>query len=673
MARDANAALIVSLESRLNKFEKDMAKATKLADKAADDIEKRFTRINPNLSGLTNSIGKLGLAIGGALGANEIREAADAFTKVQNALKVTGLQGDQLRAVYDQLFASAQRQGTSIESTVGLYSKLAGAQKDLNATQGELLRFTEGVGTALRVAGTDATAASGALLQLGQALGGGKIQAEEYNSIIDGARPILQAVANGLVEAGGSVSKLTALVKDGQVSSEAFFRAFLAGLPSIERQAETSAATSSQAFERVKNSLINLVGQLDETLKVSPRFNAGIVSMAQTIDGLTGKIVGAIKALQEFNVTAGQAITKGLEAAKVGTAATQESALVAQIESLKRQNPTGVVGGDALRLKGLEEQLARARAVQARGGAPAPSATAEPLSGAEGRIGSGLSRPVPVSLKQFPVTGDKKGGGGGGGAETLDAYERQVEAIKKREAALKQEATTIGQSAFEVERARAAFELMTAAKAAEMEITPGLLKDINDLATAYAQADQSVRAAKDAQAQMNELARFTGQTISSFFSDIVSGGKNAEEALMNLVKRLADAALQAALLGDGPLAALFGTKGENGAVGGLFGALFSGLFSGFGTRASGGTVSANKPYLVGEAGPELMIPGKGGMVVPNNALSAAMGGGAPSVTVNQVFNNPQQPLTRQELLEWSKATKEAAIAGTFDALRRGRG
>ena len=46
-------------------------------------------------------------------------------------------------------------------------------------------------------------------------------------------------------------------------------------------------------------------------------------------------------------------------------------------------------------------------------------------------------------------------------------------------------------------------------------------------------------------------------------------------------------------------------------------------------KALGGPVSRNQPYLVGERGPELFVPGAKGNIVPNHA----MGGGA-SVTVN---------------------------------------
>ena len=37
-------------------------------------------------------------------------------------------------------------------------------------------------------------------------------------------------------------------------------------------------------------------------------------------------------------------------------------------------------------------------------------------------------------------------------------------------------------------------------------------------------------------------------------------------------------------------------------------------------RAMGGAVSSGKPYMVGERGPELFVPGASGNIVPNNAM-----------------------------------------------------
>lgn len=70
-----------------------------------------------------------------------------------------------------------------------------------------------------------------------------------------------------------------------------------------------------------------------------------------------------------------------------------------------------------------------------------------------------------------------------------------------------------------------------------------------------------------------------------------------------------------------------------GGGGDFFGSLLSGIGSFFGGfKATGGPVSAGKAYVVGERGPELMVPGASGTVIPNHAIAAAnmpmAGGGA---------------------------------------------
>jgi phage-related minor tail protein len=62
-------------------------------------------------------------------------------------------------------------------------------------------------------------------------------------------------------------------------------------------------------------------------------------------------------------------------------------------------------------------------------------------------------------------------------------------------------------------------------------------------------------------------------------------------------------------------------------LGGLPGGLGK-FFSG--ERANGGSVMANKSYLVGERGPELFTPSRSGMVLSNNS----MGGGPTNIVVN---------------------------------------
>jgi phage-related minor tail protein len=63
-------------------------------------------------------------------------------------------------------------------------------------------------------------------------------------------------------------------------------------------------------------------------------------------------------------------------------------------------------------------------------------------------------------------------------------------------------------------------------------------------------------------------------------------------------------------------------------------------FLGLGKRAAGGPVSAGKPYMVGEKGPELFVPGSSGGIVPNHKMG---GGGGVNVTVNIDARNATDP------------------------------
>ena len=47
----------------------------------------------------------------------------------------------------------------------------------------------------------------------------------------------------------------------------------------------------------------------------------------------------------------------------------------------------------------------------------------------------------------------------------------------------------------------------------------------------------------------------------------------------------------------------------------------------------GGAVAGGRPYIVGERGPELFVPGQSGAIVPNEELGAS-GGGEVNVNFN---------------------------------------
>jgi hypothetical protein len=167
--------------------------------------------------------------------------------------------------------------------------------------------------------------------------------------------------------------------------------------------------------------------------------------------------------------------------------------------------------------------------------------------------------------------------------------------------------------------------------------------------------------AREGMSGLNDAAQQLGQSIQSSmeqgFMAIFDGTKKASAAFRDMARQIL-AELYRVLV----VQRLVGTFQAGG--GGILGAL-AGAFGG--ARADGGPVSAGRSYLVGERGPEMIVPRSDAHVIPNHAL-----GGGP---VNQVFHfnlaaNGDESV-RRIVAQAAPQIVEAAKTGVLDARRRG--
>ena len=130
----------------------------------------------------------------------------------------------------------------------------------------------------------------------------------------------------------------------------------------------------------------------------------------------------------------------------------------------------------------------------------------------------------------------------------------------------------------------------------------------------------------------------------------------ASSVIKDLIKIQLQA--QATALFNAGLKLVLGSFG--GSIGGSASNPLSGdmtsMFAGMtGGRANGGTVSGGSPYLVGERGAELFMPGRSGTVIPNNNLSDIMGGGG--VTYNGTVIQNMNAIDTQSGLQFLSKNK----------------
>ena len=138
--------------------------------------------------------------------------------------------------------------------------------------------------------------------------------------------------------------------------------------------------------------------------------------------------------------------------------------------------------------------------------------------------------------------------------------------------------------------------------------------------------------------QVQTAAEGISGAFTNSFGQLIKGSMSAQEALANFFRRVSDAFLDMAAQIITKLVVIKALESAISIFGGG-GGLFKGAgpvqypsglnlgSSGFASglnlmpRAKGGSVSANSPYLVGEKGPELFVPGAKGNIVPNHAMS----------------------------------------------------
>lgn len=283
-------------------------------------FESEFNRSSSNVSdGFKRMAGTL--AAGVSLAATS--QLIDSYTRLQNSLRVAGLEGEKLQSVQNDLLALSTRYGVNIEGLANLYGKAADAGRSFGASEAEVLKLTEATSQSLLITGTRAEQASGAILGLSQALASGTVRAEEFNQINEGGlRPLLQAAA-ATERFGGDVNKLRAAVLAGTVSSQEFFNAIMAGSAQLEGQASKATLTLSGAFESLNSNLTVYVGSAASASGVTGALASGIQALAANLDTIIpalATIAAAIGVRYVAGLTVAAARSVALSAASLGLA-----------------------------------------------------------------------------------------------------------------------------------------------------------------------------------------------------------------------------------------------------------------------------------------------------------------------------------------------------------------
>lgn len=223
-----------------------------------------------------------------ALGVRELAQYADTWTLINNRLKLVTDSQEELLVIQREVQELADDTRSSLESTVGLYTRLTRATEDLGLSQREVLGLTETLNQSFQVSGATAQEAASATIQFAQGLQSGALQGDELRSVLEGAPRLARALADGL---NVGVGELRRLGSEGELTAEKIVGALQKAGPAIQDEFSQLTPTIEQSFTILENSVVGFVGQVDQALGISESFGTIIVDLANALSDSTEDVV----------------------------------------------------------------------------------------------------------------------------------------------------------------------------------------------------------------------------------------------------------------------------------------------------------------------------------------------------------------------------------------------
>lgn len=281
-------------------------------DKAADSVRKASKGTDIYNSSLKNTgasaaVASSGLSklIGTVMTLATVKKTmdlTDTYTNTAARLKMIN-DGTRTQAeLQDQVFAAADRARgsyTDMASAVAKMNLLAG---DSFKTNDEAIGFTELLQKSLKVSGAGKSEQDSAFLQLTQAMAAGKLQGDEFRSVMENAPMVAQAIAT---YTGKTKGELKAMSAEGTITADIIKNAMFTAADDINDKFATMPMTFADVWTKIKNAGNQAFGGVFNRLNQMLNSDMGQTAINNLV-GLTYMAAGGFDALLDAAEFAGR-------------------------------------------------------------------------------------------------------------------------------------------------------------------------------------------------------------------------------------------------------------------------------------------------------------------------------------------------------------------------------
>ena len=199
-----------------------------------------------NAGGLLSKIKSVAAAYLGMKGVTATVGLSDTMTSNRARLELIVDDGGSVAELEQKIYASAERARACFTETMATVSNLGLVAGKAFRSNDEIIAFQELVNKNFVVGGASATEQASAMYQLTQAMGSGRLQGDEYRSIIENAPLLAKSIEDYMRNVQGATGTMKDWASEGKLTADVIKAAVFNSADEVEERFNQMPKTWSQ-------------------------------------------------------------------------------------------------------------------------------------------------------------------------------------------------------------------------------------------------------------------------------------------------------------------------------------------------------------------------------------------------------------------------------------------
>ncbi len=222
-------------------------------------------------------------AVGVGVSVQGLVETADKYSSLSARIQQATKENGNFEQAMSGVHLVALQTNSNLQATGDLFTRLNTVGKDMGMTQQQALDLTKTVTQAIQIGGGTAQQSEAAITQFIQAMQGGVLRGEEFNSMMENGYGVAEALAKGL---GVTTGELRKMAENAELDAERVVKALQSQAGQIQATYDKFPTTIGNALQRITTSWEILIGKMDQFNGASSTVADWLVVLADNIADL---------------------------------------------------------------------------------------------------------------------------------------------------------------------------------------------------------------------------------------------------------------------------------------------------------------------------------------------------------------------------------------------------